>query len=139
LTAHRPRSLFAIKAPYVSIAGCQTPSRKSFLMSDEIVTGVGGALQSNSVHSGSVNPFPSHAHARGIGPQGTQWFYFSAAWQRVARCLTNRRRRAERMIIVSARRPDKNNALSIGREASVAEHRNDPRFQALIDKYAANR
>src|SRR5262249_39978188 len=33
LTTHRPRSLFAIKAPYVSIAGCQTPSRKSFLMS----------------------------------------------------------------------------------------------------------
>src|SRR5262249_30878675 len=46
LTAHRPRSLFAIKAPYVSIAGCQTPSRKSFPMSDEIVTGVGGAVQS---------------------------------------------------------------------------------------------
>jgi hypothetical protein len=31
-------------------------------MSDEIVTGVGGAVQSNFVHSGSVNPF--HARTR---------------------------------------------------------------------------
>ena len=44
-TAHRPRNRFATKAPYVSIAGCQTSSRRSFLMFAEIVNHIPPTVQ----------------------------------------------------------------------------------------------